>query len=100
MIPLEREFHNAMLEVYETACGLGYPATRFKQMVEQYGGLQAAQRLLSKGEFQSGLIWLWAHSALDVSMEALVLQARFRSLFSAEQIAEAHERLDILDYRP
>jgi len=41
---------------------------------------------------------LWELGALDKSMEALVIQERFQSLFTQDEIAEAHRRLDELDY--
>lgn len=100
MTPLEREFHRAMLGVYEQARDLGYPATRFKQMIDEYGGVQTAKRLLAKSGLQSGLVWLWEHQALDISMEALVLQECFQVLFSAAELVEARQRLEGLGYRP
>ncbi len=95
---LEREFHDAMLGVYEQAPELGYNATRFLQMVYELGGVQAAKRLLQKHDVQSGLAWLWEHGRLDISMEALVLQEPFGSLFSAADLAEAERRLRELGY--
>jgi hypothetical protein len=41
---------------------------------------------------------LWELEALDKSMEALVDKERFHSLFTQEEIAEAHRRLDELGY--
>jgi len=35
---------------------------------------------------------------LDKSMEALVIQEKFRSLFCKDQIEEAHRKLDELGY--
>ena len=94
----EGEFHGAMLGVYGQARALGYNATRFLQMVDELGGLQAAKHLLAKPGVQSGLAWLWEHGRLDISMEALVLQERFRSLFTEPEQAEAHRRLEELGY--
>jgi hypothetical protein len=97
---LQRDFHRAMLGVYRQARGLGYNATRFLQMVEELGGVQAAKLLLAKPGLQTGLEWLWEHHKLDISMEALVLQERFRPLFSEGEIREARQRLADLDYHP
>lgn len=95
---LERDFQRAMLGVYGQARDLGYPATRFKQMIDKYGGVQAAKRLLAKTDLQSGLMWLWEHGALAISMEALVLEEHFQPLFTELELAEAHRRLEDLGY--
>ncbi len=43
----EREFHRAMVAIYETAKReLGYNATRFLQMLSEQGGLTTARQLL------------------------------------------------------
>ena len=41
---------------------------------------------------------LWELKLLDYSVEALVLQERFRPLFTAVEQEEAHLRLEELDY--
>ena len=66
---------------------------RFRQMIDQHGALEAAKRLLSAQEIQTGLMRLWKMDALEKSMEALVVQQRFQSLFSDVEIAEARRRL-------
>ncbi len=43
-------------------------------------------------------IRLWELHQLDHSMEALVIQERFRPLFTEEEIAGARRRLDELGY--
>jgi hypothetical protein len=95
---LESQFHHAMIGVYENAKDYDYFATYFKQMVDQYGGLGAAKRLLARQEVQAGLMRLWEIGQLNRSMEALVIQERFRSLFTQSEIDEAHRRLNLLDF--
>jgi hypothetical protein len=46
-------------------------------IIDQYGGLGAAKRLLAKPNIQEGLTKLWELGLLDQSMEALVIQERF-----------------------
>ena len=58
MTTLEAEFHEAMLDVYEAARAHDYHATYFKRMIDEYGGVGAARRLLAKGDIQSGLMRL------------------------------------------
>jgi hypothetical protein len=95
---LENDFHHAMIGVYEYAKNYDYFATYFKGMVDKYRGVGAAKRLLAKQEIQEGLMKLWELKCLDHSMEALVIQERFRPLFSDQEVAEAHRRLEELGY--
>jgi len=98
MPELENEFHRAMLATYDQAEELGYRATYFLQMVQEHGGVKAAKRLLAQPEVQPGLTRLWELKRLDISMEALVLQEQFQPLFNETELADAHRRLDKLDY--
>jgi len=98
MASLEEQFHHAMLGVYENAKQHAYFATYFKRMIDQYKGLEAAKRLLAVPEIQEGLMKLWELKQLGHSMEAFVIQERFRSLFTAAEIAEARRRLEELGY--
>ena len=95
---VESQFHHAMIGVYENARDHEYFAVYFKRMVDQHGGLGAAKRLLAKPEIQEGLMRLWELHQLDHSMEALVIQEHFRPLFTENEIAEAHRRLEELGY--
>jgi hypothetical protein len=98
MMSLEEQFHHAMISVYENAKNHDYFATYFKRMINEHGGVQAAKRLLAKQEIQEGLMKLWELQLLNQSMEALVIQKRFQSLFTPAEIAEAHWRLQALGY--
>lgn len=98
MTPLEKEFQHAMIDVYENAKEYDYFATYFKQMLDKHQGVGAAKRLLEKQEIQTGLMKLWELKLLGQSMEALVIQPRFASLFTLAEIAEAQRRLEELGY--
>ena len=98
MATFEDEFHRAMIGVYETAKDHEYFATYFKRMVDSYGGVEAAKRLLAARDIQAGLRRLWQLKLLDHSMEALVIQERFQPLFTDEEISEARRRLEELGY--
>ncbi len=95
---LEAELTTALRGTYEAARARGYIATYFLQMLEEHGGRETAKRLLAKREPQAGLFELWRLSLLHESMEAVVLQDRFRSLFTEDELAEARRRLEELDY--
>jgi len=67
-------FHQKMLQVYEKAKDQDYFANYFKGMLDQYGGMETAKRLLAKSQLQTGLFRLWELKMLDSSMESLVIQ--------------------------
>lgn len=97
---LEDEFHREMETIYHVAARLGYRPTYFLQMVQLHGGAAAAKRLLSTSEAQSGLMKLWELGRLDISMEALVVQERWKPLFSDAERQTARERLNAFGYDP
>jgi len=97
----EAMFHNEMMRIYDRAkreCG--YNATRFLQMVTENGGLNAAKSLLRTNAVSDGLVELWKHKRLDLTMEALILRSPWRSLFTNEELATAETRLRDLGYSP
>lgn len=95
---LEDELTSALRGTYESARACGYIATYFLQMLDEHGGLGTARRLLAKKETQIGLFKLYELNLLHKSMEAVVLQERFQSLFTEDELAEARQRLEELDY--
>lgn len=94
---IEEQFHAAMLNIYERAAQLKppYRATRFLQMVQGSGGKVAADQLLASTNPSAGFteLFLRGRENLKLSVEYLVLQSPWRSLFSPEQLAVARERL-------
>jgi len=95
---LEAEFTQALEGTVEAAKARNYIPTYFLQMLGELGGVETAKRLLAKSEPQTGLYELWRLGLLKDSMEAVVLQDKFRSLFTPEEIAEARRRLEELGY--
>ena len=98
---LEKAFHRDMLQIYQRAkeeCG--YNATRFLQLVANDGGLKTAQKLLATATPSDGFVELWENRRLDLSMENLVLNPKYRSLFSQQEIETAKERLNAYGFTP
>lgn len=92
-------FHERMQQIYEQAkTECNYTATRFLQMVNAEGGLQAAKKLLSAGGYSEGLTHLWEKKRLDISMEATILQKPWRALFTDEELSVARKKLKELGY--
>lgn len=91
---LERRFHTAMLDIYRQAKSeLGYVATRFHQMVENRGGVDAAKQLLHSPP-SDGFTTLWERGRLDLSVEYQVLDSEFSELFTEEERRIARDRLE------
>ncbi len=90
----EREFHFAMVAIYETAkIELGYVATRFAQMLAEHGGVATARHLL-RGSPSEGFTTLWERQRLDLSVEYHVCQPRFQPLFTTAERRTARRRLE------
>lgn len=95
---LAREFDAAMFSIYERAWSEArYRATRFLQMLNEHGGIETANRLLPT--MSEGFAELWNRKRLDLTMEALILQPRWRPLFTPEQLELAEKRLRDCGYR-
>jgi hypothetical protein len=95
---LESELTDALRGTYEAAHKRGYVATYFLQMLEEFGGVETAKRLLAKSEPQTGLFELWNLGLLHESMEAIVLQDKYTDLFTEDELSAAHRRLHELGY--
>lgn len=96
---LEAGFDRDMRLIYEEAkTECNYNATRYLQMVNEYGGLQTAKKLLASTEPQYGFAKLWECGRLDLTVEALVTKEKYRSLFTDDEIEEAKRRLRKLEY--
>lgn len=95
---LESEFTQALEGTIEAAKAKGYTPTYFIQMLNEHGGVETAKRLLASAKAQEGLNKLWELNLLHESMEAVVLQDKYRSLFTDVELAEARRRLKALGY--
>lgn len=97
---LERQFHREMLEIYKLCVReCNYRPTRFVDMVNDRGGLDAARALLAAPTPAMGLTTLYELGRLDLSMEALVCRDPWRTLFTADEIAVAEKRLMDFGYK-
>jgi len=97
---LEKQFHQDMIGIYETAKReLHYNASYFIKMVAEHGGLKTAQKLLWTADVSSGFTVLWEHQRLDLSVEALVLQEKYDSLFTDGDRKIARDRLEHYGYK-
>lgn len=89
------EFTRRMLRIYtEGRDQIGYSAHRFRAKVNRDGGVTAAKYWLRPGSSATvGFIRLLDHGRPDLSMEAVVLQARWSHLFTKAELTIARNRL-------
>ena len=97
---LEERFHDSMLDIFWLAGrATGYWASYFLRGVRNKGGVTEARDLLRKTGTSPGFERLKAEGRLDLSMEAIVIKPEFASLFNAQEIETAQQRLDDVGYR-
>lgn len=93
---LEDELTEAFIDGYKVAGNeVGYWGRRFLQSVKRNGGLATAKRMLlprNQGQ-RKGLDALLEANRPELTVEAIILQPRFQSLFTPVELAAARERL-------
>jgi len=92
--PLERDFENALLDLYGKWLTIGYRAARLKPLFDRKGGVAAVKQLLSGNlKADSGFIRLARAGKLDWTVEALLTSSRrWRPLFTDIEIEKARCR--------
>ncbi|MCG2719880.1 MAG: hypothetical protein L6266_04075 [Nanoarchaeota archaeon] len=101
MEKLELQFNRDMWGIYsntitETKYNPGY----FRKMLDDFGGLGTAKKLLAKDDTSSGFTELYELDRLDLTVEALIIdnKEKYKKLFSDEEIETADRRLRELNY--
>jgi hypothetical protein len=93
---LEYEFNKAMHWILDHEHEIGLNSSRFRQMVEQHGGIKAAHMLLEPDRElpHDTFGYLRRSGRLDLSMEFYVVQETYRPLFSDQEREIARWRLE------
>ncbi len=85
--------------ISDTKTECNYNPKAFIQMVNTYGALETAKRLLaSKQNIASGLEKLWELGRLDLCFERIIFEPEWHDLFTKEELTEAKKRLKVLNY--
>jgi 5-methylcytosine-specific restriction enzyme A len=96
-IKLEELFHKAALKIYDDWLIFGYRANRYLQKVRKDRGVKAAKSWLNpknkEKEPTKGFLILKELGKLSLSLEVLVLQKEWKTLFSPEELEVAKKRL-------
>lgn len=94
MSKAETEFDKAMMDIYRRAKSeCRYTATYFLRMLHEHRGVETARILLAEERPQEGFMRLWECGRLDLTVECLVLNERFRGLFGDRERETARRRL-------
>ncbi|MDD5457435.1 MAG: hypothetical protein PHV30_10465 [Candidatus Margulisbacteria bacterium] len=93
---LENIFNFDMRQIYIRAkAEVGYNATRYLQMLSKYGGIETAKKLLYDTKYVSdGFTTLYMAGRQDLTVEALVLKDKYKTLFTVEELEIARKRLE------
>ncbi len=93
---IEDELNATLVDAYQRSGDeVGYWGTRYLQAVRRNGGLATAKRMLkprNAGQ-RKGLDSLLEAGRPDLTLEAIILQPPFRTLFTDAELAVAAERL-------
>ncbi|MEV0946542.1 DUF262 domain-containing protein [Rhodococcus sp. NPDC049939] len=76
----------------------GYTSPQLRSMLADLGPLATARKLLSSPTVSDGFADLWERNRLDLTVEAKVLDPRFNSLFTEDEVAVARRRLEQFGY--
>ncbi|WP_064077670.1 DUF262 domain-containing protein [Prescottella equi] len=96
---LVAEFGRHMVDGYERARReAGYNATYFRSMLAEIGPVATAKKLLASPTVSDGFASLWERGRLDLTVEALLLDPRFETLFDNDELDAARRRLKQFDY--
>lgn len=92
----DAELTQALLDAYhEAGKQTGYWGRRFYQAVKRKGGLATVKPMLTprSASQRKGLDAILEAGRPDLSVEAVVLESRFRKMFTADELKAAVERL-------
>jgi hypothetical protein len=89
---LDREFAEALRDIYAQCAALGYHPTGMLQMIERLGGIGTARRLLELPPSE-GFARLALLERIDLAVESLVLEPRWDGIFTDEERRTARRRL-------
>ena len=84
---LEQEFHKDMLWILDHEAEAGLNSSRFRQMIEQHGGVRTAHLLLEPNRQlpANTFSYLRKLNRLNLTMESYVVEDKYRDLFSDQE---------------
>jgi hypothetical protein len=95
---LEDQFADAIMDTYRTIRAEVYNPSYFWGMISDHGALMAAHMLLQGSDTSEGFERLHSAGRLELTVEAVVLDPKWRPLFSEAELNTARKRLAKLGY--
>ena|SRR5665213_490109 len=96
---LESDFDEAMMDVYRRALNeCDYKASRFLHMLHEHRGLETARILLHAPGVSEGYSALWERKRLDLTVEAVIIDRKWETLFTNAERNIARTRLAAYGY--
>lgn len=77
---------------------MNYTPTIYIRMISQYGAINAVKQLILKDDNTIGFTKLWQFHRLDLTCEAKVINPKYASLFTIEEVNKCREKLKKLGY--
>ena len=100
MTPSEdTSFTNFLMQKASEAEAIGYRPTQFKNMLGAQGGSATVRKLLVKGKPSQGFTRLWQLGRLDLTVEALIVETKWRLLINPILVQQAERMLAKSGYR-
>jgi len=95
---LAQSFETEALRQYVSAKQRGYFDERYAQMLSDPGAVQTALDLIASGKRHPMFLRITADRRFELTIEWLVVQPQFQSLFDAGVVAAARSRLREVGY--
>lgn len=98
---LERSFTGAIRGLHSQtihATRGEYAPTGLLELVDDYGGIEAARNLIHRSSPSPGYQKLYHRRLLNLTVEALVLQPQWARLFDREDLIAARSRLSKYEF--
>ena len=98
---LKKLFHQEIIDLYKKIIkSVKYKPTRLMDYINKYGGYEAAVKYISTESNVQDFAVLWEKERLDLSVEALITNEKFRSLFSEDILSFCDRKLKEYSYAP
>lgn len=99
MTPSEDDlFTKFLMQKALEAYAIGYRPTHFRNMLSANGGVSTVRQLLAKGKPSEGFTRLWELGRLDLTVEALIVETKWRLLIDPLLVQQAERLLTKSNY--
>ena len=98
---LKKSFHQDIINLYKMINKIvKYKPTRLMDFINKYGGYEAAVKYITTESNVQDFAVLWECERLDLSVEALITNEKYRSIFSEDVLAYCDRKLKEYSYAP